>query len=404
MTPGSTPMLELAVRIALLAGTGTAALMTALRADPAQITAMIRQALLTVASRAAQPPGRLVIVVDQFEQIFTQCADERERRAFIGALSAAARTTGTEPPQAMVVLAVRADFETRCSEYAELADAVQNRYLVPSMTPSGLRQAIVAPVQAAGSRIDAGLVEILLRDAAEPSGTAVALPLVSYALDQTWRGRSGEDLTVDDYIRVGGISSAIAASADSCYDGLTPSQQAMARLLFMRLTALNARGEPAAHPVSRAELAESMPAGDAEDLSAVIGAFTDQRLLTLGDGMIIISHEVLLSAWPRLRAWLSGSQAGLIIRTRLIESATDWASSGRDPAYLYRGSLLDSAWAASARIDANQLPLSRRERDFLDASMRARRRSVRRRRMIIALLILVIIVLVAQNIVILLSR
>jgi AAA ATPase domain len=404
MTPGSSPMPELAVRIAFLAGADTAALMAALRADPAQITAMIRQALLTVASRAAQPPGRLVIVVDQFEQIFTQCADERERRAFIAALSAAARTTGTEPPQAMVVLAVRADFETRCAEYAELADAAQNRYLVPSMTPSGLRQAIVAPVQAAGSRIDAGLVEILLRDAAEPSGTAVALPLVSYALDQTWRGRSGDDLTVDDYIRVGGISSAIAASADSCYDGLTPSQQAMARRLFMRLTALSARGEPAAHPVSRAELAESMPAGDAEDLRAVIGAFTDQRLLTLGDGMIIISHEVLLSAWPRLRVWLSDSQAGLIVRTRLIESAADWASSGRDPAYLYTGSLLDSAWAASARIDANQLPLSRRERDFLNASMRARRRNVRRRRMIIVLLIVVIIVLVAQNIVILLSR
>jgi hypothetical protein len=405
MRPGPRPLLELAATIAPLAGVPARDLEADLRADPARITGAIRKALLENTERDGNTTDRLVMIVDQFEEVFTQCADEQERRTFIKALSAAAGTTANGPaqaPMAIVVLGVRADFEARCAEYPDLANAVQDRYLVPPMTPSELQQAIVAPALAAGFHIDAGLVEILLHDAAGPSGAATAMPLLSYALDQTWRGRSGQNLTIADYERTGGIRGALAASAESTYHRLTTYQQAMAHGLFMRLIAVSEDGTWTAHPVSRTELTGSMPAGQERDLLAAIDAFVGERLLTLTYDTIAISHEVLLAAWPRLRAWLDDSRADQIVRTRLSRDAAEWMRSGQDPSYLYIGSRLASAHDAAARIvNTNQLPLSPSEREFLNASTRIGHRSARSQRMVVVLLIVVLLVLVIENVILL---
>ena len=178
-TPSRAPLDELALRVAALAGADAAAVRRGLEADPDGFALTARQAALAPppvpggepggpAGRAAPAPEqrRLLLVVDQFEQLFTQCADERQRQAFITALCAAA-SAGHGPdqtPAALVVLGVRADFEARCADYPQLAGAVQDRYLVTAMTERQLRMAITEPAKTAGSAVDDDLVEVLLAE------------------------------------------------------------------------------------------------------------------------------------------------------------------------------------------------------------------------------------------------
>src|SRR5262249_4259415 len=190
-------------------------------------------------------------------------------------------------PTALVVLGVRADFEARCADYPQLADAIQDRYLVTAMTERQLRMAITEPVKKAGSRVDDDLVDLLLAEVRtrQPAVSGAGmLPLLSHALDQAWRSRAGETLTLADYERTGGIEGAVADSAQRAYERLTPGQQAAARQVFMRLTATSSEGVDSADRASRAELIEGKTAAEAQDVEAVLEAFAAERLLTLAAG------------------------------------------------------------------------------------------------------------------------
>jgi WD40 repeat protein/DNA-binding SARP family transcriptional activator len=417
-TPGRAPLDELAVRVAPLAGADAAAVRRGLDADPAGFALTARQvALAGPAGLAASPdrpppePPRLVLLIDQFEQLFTQCPDERQRQAFISALHAAAAVGPGQLPAALVVLAVRADFEARCAEYPQLADAVQDRYLVTPMTARQLRMAITEPARTAGSSVDDALVEVLLRELTtrrHPAGARSAavsgagmLPLLSHALDQAWRNRAGDALSLADYERVGGIEGAVADSAQRAYDRLTPAQRVSARQVFTRLTATSSDGADSADRAARAELTEGKDAAQARDVTAVVEAFAAERLLTLAADTVEISHEVLLSAWPLLRdTWLVETHADRIDRTRLHNAAAEWERHARDPSYLYHGSLLAAAAGTAARIGADPArhpPLSQTERDFLAAGDRARRRGARRRRGITVFLVALVIGLAAAT-------
>jgi hypothetical protein len=288
------------------------------------------------------------------------------------------------------VLGVRADFEARCANYPQLADAVQDRYLVTAMTERQLRLAITEPAKRAGSRVDDDLVEVLLDDVrTRQPGAAGAgvLPLLSHALDQAWRSRTGESLTLADYERTGGIEGAVADSAQRAYDHLTPAQQAAARQVFTRLT-INTEGVDTADRATRAELTEGKSPAEAREVEAVLEAFAAERLLTLAADSVEISHETLPAAWPLLRdTWLTETHADRIVRTRLHNVAAEWARHSHDPSYLYSGSLLQTANETAARISADPVrspPLSQTERDFLHASGRAHRRRARGRQAVIA--------------------
>src|SRR6516164_3483877 len=174
-TPTRAPLDELALRVAPLAGADAAAVRRGLDADPGGFALTARQAALAGPPRpAVEPdghpaqqdqrrPGRLLLVVDQFEELFTQCGDEGERRALITALHAAA-TAGHGPdqaPAALVVVGVRADFEARCADYPQLAGPVQDRYLVTAMNERQLRMAITEPAKKAGATVDDDLTSLL---------------------------------------------------------------------------------------------------------------------------------------------------------------------------------------------------------------------------------------------------
>src|SRR5262245_22913927 len=224
LTPGPEPLTALAAAVPH-AGGGGALRPTLDRLDDDARTLH----LATDLALAGRPlAARAVWVIDQFEELFTQCWDEREGAQFVDNLLYSATVPGG---RTMVVLTMRADFYARCTEYPELAACVAaHQHLLGPMDEYGLRQAIEGPAQRTGLTFEPGLVDMILDDVAGEPG---ALPLLEYALMELWRHRQGNALTFDGYARIGGVEGALARRAESAYGNLSPTEQAIAQRLFL---------------------------------------------------------------------------------------------------------------------------------------------------------------------------
>ncbi|MFI9450369.1 hypothetical protein [Amycolatopsis sp. NPDC052450] len=321
--------------------------------------------------------GRLLIV-DQFEEVYTLCRDQDEREKFVDALLALARDEhGTR-----VVLGVRADFYGHLCRHAGLVEALTDaQVMVGPMTADELRTAIVEPAVRAGCRVEAALVTTLVADA---TGQPAMLPLVSHALLETWRRRQGITLTSSAYESAGGILDAIARTAESVYTDLRPDRRSVVRQIFLRLTALGEGTEDTKRRLNRRELDDDPATTEALERLA------DARLLVLDRDSVEIAHEALIRSWPRLRDWLAEDREGHRLHRQLAEATELWESLDRDKGSLYRGTRLGLAaeWAAR-EPDA----LSAREQEFLQAGLDAEaeetavgRKRTRRLRRLVALL------------------
>jgi hypothetical protein len=298
LSPGPHPLEECAVRLAKLTGESAVTLKNEFAADPAHLHVRIREAVEN---------QDLLLVVDQFEEVFTLCTDPVERSAFIRALVAAATA---EQSRARVVLGVRADFLGHCGDHPEL------------------REAIMKPAAAAGCSVETALVVRLVAEAGNEPGT---LPLVSHALRETWRRRRGIAVTLAAYTATGGIHHAIARTAESVHDRFDPNQRAVAQQILLRLTAL---GEGTADTKRRITLDEL---DDDPAVKAVLDELVRAWLVTTDQGTIEITHEALIKHWPRLRSWLAADRDALRLRRQVADDATVWESLRRDPDALYRG-------------------------------------------------------------------
>jgi WD40 repeat protein len=252
------------------------------------------------------------------------------------------------------------------------------------MTGADLRRAITEPARAAGVQLDPGLVELVVHDMAptapasddvsasatlddaRPGHDAEALPLMSFALLETWRRGRRSRLTLEDYVAAGGVSGAVSTAAERVYADLTAGQRELARQLFVRLVAVSDTTVDTRRRVTAAELGLDVPEGDA--MSEVLERFVAARLLTTTETTVEIAHEALLVAWPRLRGWLDADRAGLVTLRRLSDAALTWDRDGRDPASLHRGDAVVSAreWAADPAHAGRLTPV---ERAFLAASV-----------------------------------
>jgi WD40 repeat protein/DNA-binding SARP family transcriptional activator len=309
-------------------------------------------------------PGRLVLVVDQFEEVFTACQDEAERAAFLAALVEAAQAS--DGPVSVVV-AVRADYYGHCAADPGLAGLLAaNHVLVGPMDPGELRRAVELPARRAGLRLEPGLAEAMIAEVAEEPG---GLPLLSCALLESWQHRQGRTLTLAAYRQAGGVHGAVARLAERAWLGLAPDEQAVARRMLLRLAG---PGEGEAVVRRRLPLDEVTPTHD-ERSRSVVGALVDQRLLSVGEDSVEVAHEALLREWPRLRGWLEEDVQGRALHRHLIGAAREWDQSGRDPGELYRGARLTGAleWAATHDTDPNEL-----ERGFLEAGRAAAEREM----------------------------
>ena len=415
MTPTKDPLTELAARLAAVGGPDALAVRDGLARAPDQAHMAIRSAVLAHARHGQERPAsddsaaRLVLIVDQFEQVFTLNPDlggEATRQAFITALcSAAANLAGSgQDPPALVVIAVRGDFWDRCAAVPELVDALQDgQFVVGPMTESELRVAITGPAEAAGLRIDPALTDTILGDlrTAGADRSAGVLPLLSQAMALTWEYRQGDRLTSHGYAQAGGVSHAVQTGADRVYEALPTGHQALARDVLRSMTVASRDGTLARRPASREDLYTGLPGAARSDIDDILDAFAAERLAVLDGDTAQLSHDVLLRAWPRLRGWLEEDQASWILYSQLADAAVAWHDSHDDPSFLYRGTQLAALQHAVTRWSAHSAPapvLTGTQRDFLQASERAGVRSSRRRRGAFAVLALLTVLAVAASV------
>jgi WD40 repeat protein/class 3 adenylate cyclase len=319
------------------------------------------------------PTAHTLLVVDQFEELFTLCRDEFEREAFIDNLLTAISPSpgeGRAEGHITLVITLRADFYAHLAQYPELRDAVakQQEYIGP-MTIEELRRAIEEPAKRGHWEFEPGLVDLILRDVGDEPG---ALPLLSHALLETWKRRAGHTLTLKGYADAGGVHGAIAHTAESVYQTLSPEEQTLARDIFLRLTELGEGTEDTRRRASFAELMSS--AENSEEVHAVLNILADARLITLGENTADVAHEALIREWPALHDWLNQDREGLRLHRHLTEAAHDWEILGRDAGALYRGAHLAQAreWAI-----LHPKALNAAERAFLDASIGQEQREER---------------------------
>ncbi|MGW0390473.1 nSTAND1 domain-containing NTPase [Streptomyces sp. NPDC003042] len=324
------------------------------------------------------PGAQFLIVVDQFEEAFSLCDDEAERRTYIDTL--VALTTPTPDggaALAAVVLGVRADFTGRCLDHPPLVPVfTHGLFALGAMSAPELRECIVRPAEDCGFDLEAGLVELLLRDldAARATGPAAdghtvhapgTLPLLAHALMTTWRQGAGRTMTVAGYVAAGGIRGSVAATAEAVFTGLDAVHQEAAGAMLLRLVRVGEDTENTRRLVGTDALLDRLP--DPAAGRAALDAFVAARLVTVDSDTVEIAHEALLRAWPRLRGWIHADRAGLVLRQQLITAAAEWERERRDPAALYRGTRLAAAleWAEAS---GRRTELGAVEEEFLTAS------------------------------------
>jgi WD40 repeat protein/DNA-binding SARP family transcriptional activator len=322
--------------------------------------------LLAAAVDGLKADERLVLAVDQVEEILTACRDKLERIRFVDAVLMLA----DDPDRrAVVILGIRGDFYGRFAEFPELATRMgASTVLVGPMRREELRRAIELPARRAGLRVEPALVSALAGNVAEEPG---GLPLLSTTLVELWQRRSGRTLRRATYDATGGVSGAVARLAERAYERLSQPQRERARAILLRLADAE-QPTPVRRRVPLAELAT-----DRGEDAAALAVLTESRLVTADGGTVEVAHEALLREWPRLRAWLEEDVEGRRLHQHLIHAAAEWGGSERDPAELYRGARLASAlgWADSHYPQLNAI-----EREFLEASSQASEREAERQR------------------------
>ncbi|GGP47298.1 hypothetical protein GCM10010214_20590 [Streptomyces abikoensis] len=361
-TPGPHPLEECAVRLAARAGTAPGPVHAGLTAEPSTFHRMVRQ-ILARQQEAGAAAGELLVVVDQFEELFTLCRDARERERFVAAL---VHATQVPDSHTRVAIAVRSDFYTHCTRLPGLVDVLPHaHHPVGPMTAEELRAAIVQPAARSRLTVESALLTTLTADA---HGRTGALPLLSHALLETWKRRRGNTLTLAGYRAAGGFEGALAQTAEEFHRALNDSRQEAARRLFLRLIALGEGTEDTKRRVPRQEL------DDGPDTAFVLEQATRARLLTADGDHVEIAHEALIRCWPRLGGWLEEDRGQERLHRALTEATTLWESLDHDPDTLYRGVRL------AAAKDLPPQALTARERAFLDAGESAAQQAQQRDR------------------------
>jgi WD40 repeat protein len=381
LTPGRTPVSTLAAQFCTYLARPVREVVEALRERPADLLPPLRAAL---GSR------KLVLVVDQFEEVFG--AEDDERDAFVRALLALAGADLGGPACALVVVGVREDFYGRMTVDPVLSALVMDTpVVVAAMSAREIREAIVAPARRAGLEVAPELVDLLLEDLGVTEGRAAyepgRLPLLSHALRATWQRHDGA-MTVEAYRQTGGLREALTRTAEAV---LAELPREVARQLLLRLIRVGDRVEHVRRVLPWYELVDGLPA---DDCRRIVDAFTgeDARLLSADADGVRITHEALIGTWPRLRGWVESDRAGLRARQALIAAANEWRRHDDSPDDLYRGHRLAAAREVVDRPGRDPLPPVALA--FLGAAEAAARRRARRRAGAMAALAVIAVVAV----------
>ncbi|HVV82700.1 MAG TPA: serine/threonine-protein kinase [Kofleriaceae bacterium] len=395
--PGRNPMAALAALVAPMLGSTTASVNDELSEQAALAQRLMRepgyvgQALRT---RAKRTGTKIMIFIDQFEELYTLVPDPAERMAFTQCLAGAADDAASP---VRIAMSMRSDFLDRVGEDPQfLHEVMQSLFFLTPPNRDGLRDALVQPAQMAGYEFESPqMVEEMLTYLESTSG---ALPLMQFAATKLWDNRDTvrKMLTYAAYQSMGGIAGALASHADSVLAELAPPSQNLTRQLFLRLIT----PERTRAIVSLAELGELAPG--THDVERLVEHLTAARLLvsqTAADGSTQgstaeIVHESLIHSWPALRRWLDETQEDSAFLDQLRNASKQWASRGRPSGLLWRGDTADEAirWA---KRHTGTLPET--QRAFLAAVITESTRAERRRRAIVVSVVAFLTLLVVAS-------
>jgi DNA-binding SARP family transcriptional activator len=325
--------------------------------------------LLEAIDLVAPGDAEVVLVVDQFEEVFTLTTDESERSLFLESL----RVAAADPESRLrIIVTLRADFYDRPLIYPRFGELLAERTeAVPPLTADELEQAIRGPVERIGVRPEPGLVAEMIADVAHQPG---ALPLLQYALTELFEHRDEDRLTLSAYRELGGIMGALSARSEHIYDAFDQRVRLATKQAFLRLVTLGEGRQDTRRRVALNEL-DTLEV-DREAIDNVIDTFGRHRLLTFDrepatrEPTVEIAHEALLSAWGRLRTWIDGAREDLRQERGLARAAAEWRGSGGDKSFLVRGARLEQleTWAG-----ATDLAIGRPERAYLKATGKGKR-------------------------------
>jgi ABC-type glycerol-3-phosphate transport system substrate-binding protein/energy-coupling factor transporter ATP-binding protein EcfA2 len=329
-------------------------------------------------ARVLPPDGsQLVLLIDQFEELFTQ-VDIATANRFVAKLVSAVTD---EQSRIRVVVTLRADFYDRPLQHRALGELLrEGTEIITPMNTHELERAITRPAEQHGVTFEPALLAELVREVTERSG---ALPLLQYTLTELFDSRRGQWLSYAAYQELGGVSGALVKRSEGLLSSLGHDADEVARQVFLRLVTLTDGGEDTRRRVLRSEL-EGLDV-DRHLLQSVLETFGRHRLLSFDRDPVTrsptveISHEALLTEWTRLRDWIDGARHDVRMQRRLAEALREWIAAGRSDSYLLSGGLLEQVhgWTTTT-----SLQLSGAEQAFLDASIAERDREadeVRRR-------------------------
>jgi hypothetical protein len=363
LIPGPHPLEELEAALLRVAVNPPESLIHQLSDDARGLSRAVKRVL------PADPGTELVLLIDQFEEIFTLVEDERLRAHLLNSLALAV----ADPRSRLrVILTLRADFYDRPLLYPEVGELMRRgTELVLPLSNQELEQAIVRPAARAGVTLEPVLLATMIKDVGDQPGV---LPLLQYALTELFAHRDGRQMTLAGYQASGGILGVLGRRAEEIYSTFTPAEQELARQVLLRLVTLGEGVEDTRRRVRQSELAGL---GPAQALGAVLEGFGQYRLLTFDrdpitrEPTVEVAHEALLRTWSRLREWLDSSRANLRVQRQLAAEAAEWARAGQEASYLASGTRLVQFEALAAGGD---VALTDEERAYLAASVAERER------------------------------
>ncbi len=368
MTPGPRPLEELEAVFLRIAVNPPPTLLEQLQADERGLLRAVNRIL-------PDDETELLLLIDQFEELFTLVENEAERSHFLESL----RLAVTDPrSQLRVVITLRADFYDQPLLYPAFGDLLCRR-MVTILPLSGeeLARAITGLAERVGASLEPGLAALMVAEVQSQPGL---LPLLQYALTELFEQRQGRCLTHQAYQASGGVVGALAQRADALYTELDELGQAAVRRLFLRLVTLGEGTADTRRRVPRPELL-SLGEGDIKNggwsMEAIMDTFGQYRLLTFDrdpatrSPMVEVAHEALLTEWDRLRQWLAEDREFLLWQQRLRAALHQWQTSEQDEGALLRGAPLVEAenWFNQRRDE-----LSQAEQAFIQAGLALRER------------------------------
>lgn len=361
MVPGSRPLDELEVALTRIATTQPGNLNEQLRRD--------KYGLQRAAGLVLPDDGsELLLVIDQFEEVFTVLEDESDRAHFLSLLYTAVTEHRS---RVRVVITLRADYYDRPLHYPDFGELVRRRMeTILPMSVAELEQAIVGPAEQVGVTFETGLVAAIIEEIHYQAG---ALPLLQYALTELFEQRAGRSLTQQVYEEIGRATGALAQQAERLFRESDEAWRETIHQMFLRLVTLSEGAEDTRRRVPRAELLAL--ASDDDLMDDVIDTFAAHRLLSLDHDpathqpTVEVAHEALLREWSRLEVWLSESRRDILTQRQFAQLAQDWEDSQRDASFLLRGSRLEQFENWAAQTD---LAFTPSENAFLQASIAAR--------------------------------